>query len=281
MRCSGCQAVVQQGAAICPRCHTDFREVLAPEQRGAAPATTEARPLTEPVTPRASAYPGTQAEGVGLPYGSDESATGPRGGLWGGFRRTPLAAQIGLWALAGLLLIGVVGAAAGSGGKAANVTTPAAHAQAPITTPADTAPATTAPPATAPRMTAPPATAPPATAPPATAPPATTPRATAPLATAGQTISQSNAHQKAESYLGISSFSRKGLIEQLVYEGFTQADATYGVDALNADWNEQAAKKAASYLSISSFSRSGLIDQLVYDGFTQAQAAYGVSTTGL
>ena len=66
-----------------------------------------------------------------------------------------------------------------------------------------------------------------------------------------------------------------------MYEGFTQGDATYGVDALNADWNQQAAKKAAEYLDLSSFSRAGLIEQLAYEGFTQAQAEYGVSTTGL
>jgi hypothetical protein len=74
---------------------------------------------------------------------------------------------------------------------------------------------------------------------------------------------------------------RSGLIKQLMYEKFTQADATYGADALNADWNQQAAKKAAEYLDYSSFSHSGLIEQLVYEGFTQAQAEYGVGTTGL
>jgi len=66
-----------------------------------------------------------------------------------------------------------------------------------------------------------------------------------------------------------------------VFEGFPQEDAAYGVDALNVEWNDQAAKKAAEYLKYSSFSRSGLIDQLVFEGFTQAQAEYGVSTTGL
>ena len=76
-------------------------------------------------------------------------------------------------------------------------------------------------------------------------------------------------------------FSRSGLIEQLKFEGFSETDATYGVDALNADWNEQAAKKAADYLDMTAFSHSGLVEQLVFDGFTQEQAEYGVSTTGL
>ena len=77
------------------------------------------------------------------------------------------------------------------------------------------------------------------------------------------------------------SFSRKGLIDQLVYGGFTISDATYGVDSQNADWNLQAAKKAKSYLALTAFSYSALVDQLVYEGFTQSQASYGVSTTGL
>jgi hypothetical protein len=34
----------------------------------------------------------------------------------------------------------------------------------------------------------------------------------------------------AESYLEYTAFSRSGLIDQLEYEGFTTAQATYGVD---------------------------------------------------
>ena len=96
-----------------------------------------------------------------------------------------------------------------------------------------------------------------------------------------ETVNQKNARQKAEQYLDFSAFSRQGLIEQLEYEGFSNTDAEYGTDAINADWREQAALKAKEYLEYSSFSRQGLIDQLVYEGFTQKQAEYGVSTTGL
>jgi len=159
-------------------------------------------------------------------------------------------------------------------------------------------PATITEPATveAPATTAPPMTAPPPTTSPAAVvvapaldskptPPTTAPLATVPPTTegpfAGETVSQRNARQSATDYLDMTSFSRKGLIGQLEYEGFTQDDAAYGVDALNADWNEQAAKSAADYLNMTSFSRSGLIDQLVYEGFTRAQAEYGVGTTGL
>ena len=109
------------------------------------------------------------------------------------------------------------------------------------------------------------------------APTTTTPPPTFPP----ETVSQSNARAAAANYLDFAAFSRSGLIEQLNFEGYSEADATYGVDILGVDWNEQAALKAAEYLDSSAFSRSGLIDQLVYEGFSQAEAEYGVSTTGL
>lgn len=95
------------------------------------------------------------------------------------------------------------------------------------------------------------------------------------------TISQQNALRSAESYLEYSAFSHSGLVAQLEYEGFSAEDATWGVDRVSVDWNEQAAKSAESYLEYSAFSRSGLVDQLLYEGFTPEQAEYGVSQTGL
>ena len=109
---------------------------------------------------------------------------------------------------------------------------------------------------------------------------------TAPAAPA-ETLSQANARKSAQSYLAIQPFSRAGLIKQLSSsygEGFSVADATYGVDSLNADWNEQAAKAAKQYLSIKDLPRAGLINQLESDygeGFTHDQAVYGVTAAGL
>lgn len=95
------------------------------------------------------------------------------------------------------------------------------------------------------------------------------------------TNSKTQASRTATSYLRYMAFSRSGLIRQLEFEGFSNEDATYGVDAQNADWNAQAAKMAASYLRSMSFSRSGLINQLIFEGFTQSQAEYGVNSVGL
>lgn len=97
----------------------------------------------------------------------------------------------------------------------------------------------------------------------------------------GLTRSQENAIRKAESYLDFMAFSRTGLIEQLEYEGFDTDEATFAVDYLDVDWNEQAWKRAESYLELMPFSRSGLIDQLKYDGFTDAEATYAVDKAGL
>ena len=95
-----------------------------------------------------------------------------------------------------------------------------------------------------------------------------------------ETIGQENARESAQNYLNAMSFSRSGLIDQLVFEGFSQADAEYGTDSMKVDWNEQAALSAQSYLDTMSFSRSGLIDQLVFEGFSQAEAEYGVNAVG-
>lgn len=101
------------------------------------------------------------------------------------------------------------------------------------------------------------------------------------------TVAQQNAIDSAKNYLTISGFSRAGLIQQLsssAGDGFAKADATFAVDHIQANWNDQAAKSAKNYLTISSFSRAGLIQQLessAGDGFTHAQAVYGVNQTGL
>ncbi len=97
----------------------------------------------------------------------------------------------------------------------------------------------------------------------------------------GGSVSRANAVRSAESYIDSMPFSRSALIEQLEFEGYSTADATYAVDQLSVDWNEQAALAAASYLDLMPFSRSELIDQLVFDGFSGSQAAYGASSAGL
>ena len=67
----------------------------------------------------------------------------------------------------------------------------------------------------------------------------------------------------------------------LLYDGFSEEQATYGADNCGADWNEQAVLSAQSHLKYSSYSHDGLVDMLVYDGFTSEQAEQGVQGAGL
>ncbi|MBR2213056.1 MAG: Ltp family lipoprotein [Eubacterium sp.] len=84
------------------------------------------------------------------------------------------------------------------------------------------------------------------------------------------------AKQKAKEYLRAMAFSKKGLYDQLRFEGFTKKQAKYGVKHCGANWKKQAYKKAKEYLRSMSFSKKGLYDQLRFEGFTKKQAKYGV-----
>lgn len=95
------------------------------------------------------------------------------------------------------------------------------------------------------------------------------------------TTAQLNAVAKAESYLKFMAFSKTGLVKQLAYEGFSQADATFAVEHITVDWTVQADKKAKSYMEQMAFSRAGLIKQLQYEGFTVDQANHGATSVGL
>ena len=67
------------------------------------------------------------------------------------------------------------------------------------------------------------------------------------------TVSQQNAIQTALDYLDYTAFSESGLIDQLEFEKFSTADATFAVEHIRVNWNEQAAKSAKDYLKYSSF----------------------------
>lgn len=91
------------------------------------------------------------------------------------------------------------------------------------------------------------------------------------------TSGQANAIAKAQDYLGFTSFSKKGLIEQLKFDDFKPKDAVFAVNRIKVNWNNQAVAKAKDYLEFSSFSKPALVDQLEFDGFTPAQANFGAN----
>lgn len=95
------------------------------------------------------------------------------------------------------------------------------------------------------------------------------------------TNGQEQAVGKAQDYLEYTHFSKKSLIKQLKYEGFSNKEATFAVDYIDVNWKKQAAGKAKDYLDYTHFSRSSLIQQLRYEGFTQSEAEYGAKKAGL
>jgi hypothetical protein len=88
------------------------------------------------------------------------------------------------------------------------------------------------------------------------------------------------AAEDVQNYLNVMALSRQTLIDQLVYDGFSEEEAVAAADSCGADWNEQAAKQARSYLDTMEFTRDELIDQLEFDKFTPEQAVYGADNCG-
>ena len=85
----------------------------------------------------------------------------------------------------------------------------------------------------------------------------------------------------AQSHLKYSAYSYKGLVDMLVYDGFSEEQAVYGADNCEVNWNEQAVLSAQTHLKYSSYSHDSLVDMLIYDGFTTEQAKYGARESGL
>lgn len=92
-----------------------------------------------------------------------------------------------------------------------------------------------------------------------------------------ETEGQKQAIRDANNYLSFSAFSKKGLIGQLKFDKFSTADATFAVNHIKVNWNDEAYKSAKQYLSFSGFSKQGLISQLEFDKYTPAQAEYGAT----
>lgn len=116
---------------------------------------------------------------------------------------------------------------------------------------------------------------------PTPAPETAQPTSETPEETSAGTASEQNALQSAQSYLSFTAFSRTGLIEQLEYEGFSNADATWAVDNVTVNWGDQAAEMAETYLDYSAFSRTGLIDQLEFEGFSNQDAVEAVDNVSV
>lgn len=94
------------------------------------------------------------------------------------------------------------------------------------------------------------------------------------------TTEEQNAYDRGLSYLESNTFSRKGLIEQLEFEGYPTKVCKKAVDTIEENdlvsWSAEAIESAEGYLDLGSFSKEGLIEQLEFDGFTTKQARNAV-----
>ena len=86
-----------------------------------------------------------------------------------------------------------------------------------------------------------------------------------------------NAIESAEAYSNVFAYSKKGLIENLKYEGFSEDIAECAVKSINANWKENCVRSAHSYLEIISYSKEELIHQLDYVGFTAEEIDYAMN----
>lgn len=85
-----------------------------------------------------------------------------------------------------------------------------------------------------------------------------------------------NALDTAKRYFSTLNFSRKGIEEQLKFEGFTEEAINYALSNIVVDYNKQALGSARSYDNVLSMSSKRLLEQLIHDGYTEAQAKYAV-----
>jgi host cell surface-exposed lipoprotein len=120
--------------------------------------------------------------------------------------------------------------------------------------------------------------------PPASTPPSAPSTPTAP-STPAMTVSQQQAVSAAQGYLTEGEgFSYAGLLQQLTSSagnGFSQSDATFAINYLHPNWDQQAVQSAQGYLNGGGgFSYQGLLQQLTSSsgsGFTQVQAEYAIN----
>lgn len=99
--------------------------------------------------------------------------------------------------------------------------------------------------------------------------------------TAAATENQQKALDKANEYVDTLPLSRKGLIKQLEYDGYTTDVATYAADNCIANWNKEAKEMAEQYMDSTTYTYKDMVQQLETEGFTKEQAKFGAKAVGL
>ena len=88
-----------------------------------------------------------------------------------------------------------------------------------------------------------------------------------------------NAIRQATNFSENFHLSKKGLLRQLLYNGFSKEIATSAINSIKADWKQNALKKADQYLLTGYFSKKRIYIQLFSpsEGFTHEEALYAMN----
>jgi Host cell surface-exposed lipoprotein len=102
--------------------------------------------------------------------------------------------------------------------------------------------------------------------------------------TAKRTPSLQSAFDAARYYLDTESLSRSALVQRMgmgVGETYSEAEALYAVNHVDADWKAEAVEDAKNHLEDQGLSKNFLMWYLTEaDGFSKAEATYAVSRIG-
>ena len=79
----------------------------------------------------------------------------------------------------------------------------------------------------------------------------------------------------AQGYLEVLPFSRADLHGQLIFHGFSQEEADYGVSSCGADWKEQALR-AAREIDDPTTSREAIRAYLEFCSFSESEIEYAL-----
>ena len=87
-----------------------------------------------------------------------------------------------------------------------------------------------------------------------------------------------NALQQAQRYSDQMHLSKKGLLRQLVHDGFSKETSASAIEHIDVDWKNNALERANVYLLNGYFSKKGIYRQLFSpsEGFTHEEALYAM-----
>ena len=94
------------------------------------------------------------------------------------------------------------------------------------------------------------------------------------------TVGEQNCLADALHYLDLLDFSKAGLIRQLQFDLYGEAEIKYAIENCGADWYAEAVQCAQAYTDTLSLSRQALYEQLEFEGFEVIEINYALEQLG-